>query len=173
MKRLFPLLLALGAFLAPAAAFAQAAAGTPNQAIFPQTAHDAFVQLCAATVTGCANVTVDTNYTLFTAGPKGSICKGLFSTNNDPSATHLISVSLNNGTTTIPLVALLSVSSAGVTTGTPAQALMTNALWPGLPLDQNGNPYFYMINGDSLAVQYHTAFTAGKALTVIAICSDF
>jgi hypothetical protein len=169
MKRLFPwLLLATfaGGWLAPATAFAQAAAGTPNQAVFPQTANRGVLQFTSASSAG-------TYATLYTAGLKGSICKALWLDTSDSGATHLVTLQLVNGGTKYGGVAITSTLGAGFAGGVPPQSMMTSVIWPGLPIDQNGNPYLYLINGDTLQATFATAITASAQLDLHVVCSDF
>lgn len=162
-------LFALWLLLAPATAFAQAAAGTPNQPVFPQTANRGAVQFLEGTDTA------GTYKTLYTAGAKGSICKALWMQNSD-TATHLVTVQIVNtavkygGPTPTTTVAAGTIAILG-----PPVGLMAAAVWPGLPLDQNGDPYLYLINGDTLQATFATALTAtaGTVIDLIAICSDF
>jgi hypothetical protein len=143
------------------------AATTPNSVITPQTPNRGIVQFLQGTDTA------GTYKTLYTAGTNGSKCVALYTNNNDASATHLITVQIVNATILYGGVALTSVSSAGYVSGTPAQALMTPALWPGLPLDSDGNPFLILKSGDTLQATFATALTSTDLINVYAICSDF
>jgi hypothetical protein len=166
-------LVALWLLLVPATAFAQAAAGTPNQPIFPQTANRGVWQFTSSSTAG-------TYATLYTAGAKGSICKAIWMDNND-TVTHLVTLQIVNSSTKYGGTTLTTVANAGwggSPSTAPQQSLMapyqgSGSLWPGLPLDQNGNPYLYLINGDTLQATFATSITSGDVINLHAMCSDF
>ncbi len=140
---------------------------TANSIITAQTPSRGIVQFLQGTDSA------GTYKTLYTAGANGSRCNGMWSTNNDPSATHLITVQIVNGGVKYGGMALTSVVSAGFVSGTPAQALMTAALWPGLPLDSDGNPFIALNSGDTVQATFATALTSTDVLNIVAACSDF
>src|SRR6185312_14237571 len=108
-----------------------------------------------------------------TAGSNGSICFGLSMSNNDGSATHLVTVQLVNSAVKYGGTALTTVSSAGFANATPPQSLMTPSVWPGLPLDANGNPYILLISGDTLQATFATALTSSDVINIEVTCYDF
>jgi len=143
------------------------AAVTANSFVTPQTPNRGIMQFLQGTdVAGTYKI-------IYTAGANGSRCYGLITTNNDPSATHLLTIQINNGVIKYGGAALTTVSSAGFANGTPAQNLLSSSVWPGLPLDQYGNPYIQLINGDTLQATYATALTSGDVINIVASCSDF
>jgi hypothetical protein len=143
------------------------AAVTPNSIVTPQTVNRGIVQFLQGTDSA------GTYKTLYTAGANGSRCYSMWSTNNDPSATHLLTVQIVNSAVKYGGVALTSVSSAGFVNGTPAQNLMSTTNWPGLPVDQYGNPYIELISGDTLQATFATALTASDLINIVTSCSDF
>jgi len=148
------------------AAGAARAALSPNSIVTAQTPNRGILQFTSSSSAG-------TYATLYTAGTNGSICKAIWSDNSDGSATHLISVQVVNAGTKYGGVALTSVSNAGFANATPPQSLFSAATWPGLPLDQNGNPYLILVSGDTLQATFATAITASTQLDLHAVCSDF
>ena len=142
------------------------AAVSPNSAITAQTPNRGLLQFTNSSTAG-------TYATLYTAGANGSICKAIWADNSDGSATHLITVQLVNGGTKYGGTASTSVSNAGFANATPPQSLFSTAIWPGLPLDQNGNPYLILVSGDTLQATFATAITASTQLDLHAVCSDF
>jgi hypothetical protein len=164
MKRALFLLLGLCGLLGMVA---KAGAGvTPNSPIFAQIPNRGVLQFTSSNTAG-------TYATLYTAGANGSVCKALWIDNNDAGATHLVTVQIVNGGTKYGGIALTSVSSAGFASGTGPQSLLASAIWPGLPLDENGNPYLILISGDTLQATFATAITSGDQLDLHAICADF
>lgn len=160
MKKLLALFLILFAFPALAAT-------TPNSVITAQTPNRGIVQFLQGTDSP------GTYKTVYTAGSNGSKIIGLFTNNNDGSATHLITCQVVNSAVKYGGVALTSVSNAGFANATPAQNLLTPINWPGLPIDQDGNPYLYLISGDTLQCTFATALTSTDLINVIAVAADF
>ena len=160
--RLFALLAAL-IVLAPSAD----AAVTANSAITAQTPNRGIVQFLQGTDSA------GTYKTLYTAGSNGSVCLGMVTNNSDGSATHLLTVQVVNSATKYGGAALTTVSSAGFANGAPPQSLMTPSVWPGLPLDSNGNPYILLINGDTLQATFATALTTSTLINIEVTCYDY
>jgi hypothetical protein len=140
---------------------------TANSIITAQTPNRGIVQFLQGTDTA------GTYKTLYTAGANGSMCFGMWSTNNDPSATHVITVQIVNAAVKYGGVALLSIVSAGFATGVPAQNLMSAAVWPGLPVDSNSNPYIVLASGDTIQATFATALTASDVLNIVTFCVDY
>jgi len=158
-------LAALGALCAfGGAAFA---APTGNNVITAQTPNRGIVQFLQGTDSA------GTYKTLYTAGANGSKCFGMITNNNDASATHLVTVQIVNATVKYGGVALTSVESAGYANATAPQAMMTAALWPGLPVDSDGNPYLMLASGDTLQATFATNLTSTDLLNIVVTCSDF
>ena len=161
MRRIIGSLLAL---LLPTVAMA---AVTANSIVTPQTPNRGIVQFLQGTDTA------GTYKTIYTAGANGSRCYAMWTTNNDASATHLLTVQIVNSAVKYGGVALTSVSSAGFVNGTPAQNLMSSTNWPGLPIDQYGNPYVELVTGDTIQATFATALTASDLINIVVSCSDF
>ena len=70
-------------------------------------------------------------------------------------------------------VAFLVGTNLGYSTGLPAANIMSAALWPGLPVDGNGNPYFYLSANDTIQCTFATSLTSSTYLNVSAVVSDF
>lgn len=99
--------------------------------------------------------------------------KGIWETNNDPSATHLVTCQIVNGGVKYGGVALTTVSSSGFANNVPAVNLLDPSVWSGLPVDSDGNPYLMMISGDTLQCTYATALTASDVINLMANATDF
>ena len=64
--------------------------------------------------------------------------------------------------------------SAGFANAVPPVNLMSTAVWPGLPIDSDGNPYLYLQSTlDLLVANYSTALAAGTLLNLQAVRGDF
>jgi hypothetical protein len=166
------------AILAIAVCGTAEAAVTSNNPITPQVINRGIVQFLQGTdVAG-------TYKTLYTAGANGSRCVAIMTTNNDGSATHLLTFQVVNSAVKYGGAAITTISSAGFANGAPAQ-LITKIpayspwipttglpLWP-LPEDSDGNGYLQMISGDTLQVTFATNLTAATLINVYASCVDF
>jgi hypothetical protein len=154
------------------------AAVTANNPITPQVINRAVAQFLQGTDAA------GTYKTLYTAGSNGSRCVAVQTTNNDGSATHLLTFQLVNGGVKYGGTAITTVSSAGFANANPAQ-LITKVpsyspwvpttglpLWP-LPEDSDGNGFIEMISGDTLQVTFATNLTASTLINVYASCVDF
>jgi hypothetical protein len=143
------------------------AATTANSFITPQTPSRGIVQFLQGTDSA------GTYKTIYTAGSNGSRCFALLATNNDGTAQHLLTVQIVNGGVKYGGVALTTTLSAGFATATPPQNMMSASVWPGLPVDQYGNPYLQLNSGDTLQATFATALTSSDLINIVATCSDF
>ena len=162
MKKLLLAACALALLAGPAAA-----APTANSVVTAQTPSRGVVQFLQGTDSA------GTYKTLYTGGSNGSICKAVVETNNDASATHLITLQIVNGGVKYGGVALTTVVSAGFTTANPPQSLIVSSVWTGLPTDSDGNPYIFLASGDTLQATFATALTTSDLINLYAVCSDF
>ena len=140
---------------------------TPNSVVTAQTPNRGIAQFLQGTDTA------GTYKTVYTAGTNGSKIVGLYMTNNDGSATHLVTCQVVNSAVKYGGVSLTTVSSAGYATATPAQNLLASSNWAGPPLDSDGNPYIYMVSGDTLQCTYATALTSSDFINVYVVAADF
>lgn len=138
------------------------AAGTANSFITPQIPNNGKQQWTASP---------NTYKIIYTAGANGSRCYGLWATTSDATQTHVVTVQIFNAAVVYGGMNFTTVLGAGYSS--PAQALLTPTLWPGLPLDQYGNPYIQLVSGDTLQASYATALTASTFINIVAFCSDF
>lgn len=143
------------------------AAVTANSVVTAQTPTRGIVQFLQGTDSAA------TYKTLYTAGSNGSLCKAMWMTTDDGSATHLMTVQIVNGGIKYGGTALTTVLSAGFTTANPPQNLMAPSVWVGLPLDNNGNPYIQLASGDTIQATFGTSLTASTRVNIVAACADF
>jgi hypothetical protein len=158
------------AFIAVAliyASFAVRAAVTPNSIVTAQTPNRGVVQFLQGTDSA------GTYKTLYTAGVNGSKCFGMYESNNDGSATHLVTVQIVNGGVKYGGMAITTASNDGFANATPAKALMSSTNWPGLPVDGNGNPTIYLVSGDTLQATFATSLTSSDLINIYVSCVDF
>ena len=143
------------------------AATTPNSTVSPQTPNRGIVQFLQGTDAA------GTYKTLYTAGANGSRCYGMWMTSNDP-ASHLVTVQIVNTAVKYGGTAVATgTTSPGFASGAPPINLMTPTNWPGLAIDQYGNPFIQVISGDTIQATFATALTASDLVNIVAACSDF
>lgn len=163
--RALVLIAALLAFaFAPSLAWA---AVTPNSVVTPQTPNRGLCQFLQGTDTA------GVYKTCFTAGSNGSKCLAMWENNNDGSATHLVTVQIVNGGVKYGGVAVTTALSDGFATGIPAKNLMSSLVWPGLPVDSDGVPFFFLASGDTVQATFATALTSSTLINVVLVCTDF
>jgi hypothetical protein len=170
MKKLLLAFAAVLGLLAPAWA-----ATTGNSIVTAQTPNRGVVQFLQGTDSA------GTYKTLYTGGTNGSKCFGLWETNNDASATHLVTVQISSstsahcspGTSCYGGVAVTTASNDGFANAVPAKNLMSSTNWPGLPVDGNSNPFLYLKSGDTLEATFATSLTSSDWINLTALCVDF
>lgn len=140
---------------------------TANSIVTPQTPNRGIVQFLQGTDAA------GTYKTIYTGGTNGSKCVGLWANTNDGSAGHLVTVQIKVSSVLYGGTAVTVPSNSGFANGTPAINMMSQANWPGLPVDSDGNPFFYLANGDLLQATFATNLTASDVLNLTAVCADF
>lgn len=152
------LLLTLALILLTFPVFAQV---TPNSIVTAQTPTNGFTQFTNST-------SVATFQTVFTAGANGSKLTGLFISNSD-TATHVVTCGRFNATVEYES---WSVTTVAAVSGSYNNAAMLST-WIGLPIDGQGNPFMYLVAGDSIQCRYATVVTSPLLLNVTAIAANF
>jgi hypothetical protein len=165
-RRVMGFLALLGAFLGLLGGQSWAAV-TPNSPVFMQTPTVGKVQFLQGTDSA------GTYKTLYTAGTNGARCNALWLTTDDGTTTHLVTVQIVSGGIRFGGVAVTTTISQGFASGTPALNVLAPTLWPGLPLDSDGNPYIQLASGDTLQATYTTALTAATRISLVTSCGEF
>lgn len=109
--------------------------------------------------------------TAMTAGPNGSKVLGVIVTSSDTSTRDVL-LSITNSTL-FPLGTKTIAITAGEVAGTPAVNLLDPAVIVGMPKDNDGNPFLFLVSGDTLTVNCLTTVTTAKALTIHVVYEDF
>ena len=130
---------------------------TPNSIVTPQVPQRFVAQMTTAS-------TASTFIAAFTCSATASKVYGIFVMNSD-TGSHTVSFALNNGTATFVQNAVSAAASAGNNGSAAAVNAMSVVNWPGLGIDSDGNPYFLMVNGDTLMVAPQS--TLGLAASVL------
>jgi len=136
-------------------------AATPN---LPAAPNLGLVQIVQADASG--------QKTILTAGSNGSKVSSVFVLSDDTNA-RLITLSVLRSGTNYP-IAVVSVPAGSGTDGAAAAVnLLGAALSPWVPVDNDGQNYLLLKNGDSLQVKSGSTVSSTKALTIGAIGADF
>ncbi len=135
--------------------------------VFVQTPKLALVQFLQGTDNA------GTYKTLYTGGSNGSKVIGMWENNNDPSATHLVTIQLVRSSVLYGGIAITTALNDGYANATPAKNLMSPSVWPGLPVDSDGNPYLLLQSGDLIQATFATAITSSDVINIAAIIADF
>src|SRR5882724_3641057 len=105
----------------------------------------------SGTGSGCTTTAASTDaaptwVTVYTGGSVGPGSKvvGLYLTSTDATA-HVVTCVLNkNGARGGGVAVTTSTTKPGFASGVPAINLMSPTNWPGLPIDSDRNPFFYL-----------------------------
>lgn len=160
MKRFLGLLLAL-LLASPVCAV------TPNSIVTAQTPTRGLVQFLQGTDTA------GTYKTLYTAVTAATKCFGMWETNNDATATHVVTLQVVNTSVKYGLEAFTTGLGDGLVTGVPAKNVFSPINLPGLPSDSDNNPYIILQSGDTLQATFATALTATDLINLEVVCADF
>lgn len=110
--------------------------------------------------------------TVLTAGPNGSKLIGLFISTTNTSAAN-IKISITNAATQFDMWVVPVPLKSGTDPAAPSSVNALNTTDAvGLPVDNDGNPFLFLISGDTLTVNAIATLAAGIA-TVHAIFADF
>lgn len=143
------------------------AAVTQNVVVAPITPNRGITQFLQGTdVAG-------TYKTVYTAGTNGSDISAITISNNDPSATHLMTCQLVNGGVKYGGAAITPVVNTGFANNVPPINLLDPGIWAGLAADPNGNPILRLISGDTLQCTFATALTASDLINVYVEAWDY
>lgn len=108
--------------------------------------------------------------TLVTAGTNGSKVTGVTLATDETSA-RTIELWVTRSATNYLLGAANVPIGAGSTAGVNAVDLM--GVIPGLPIDNDGQPYLLLMSGDVLKVSCTGTITAAKTMYAAAVYGDF
>jgi hypothetical protein len=143
------------------------AAVTPNSPVFMQTPTVGKVQFLQGTDTA------GTYKTLYTAGTNGARCNAMWLTTDDVSAQHLVTVQVVSGGIRFGGTVIGTFGPHGYALSHTTLNVLSPTVWPGLPLDSDGNPYLQLATGDSIQATYGTALNAGNRINLIVSCGEF
>jgi hypothetical protein len=139
---------------------------TPNSVVSPQTPSRGLVRF-VGTTDGTATLKA-----LYTAGTNGSKVLGIVGVNAGATAHNVTLMIVNGGTNYQGNVVNLGTQAGNNGTVTPV-ALMSASVWPGLPVDSNGNPYLELNSGDTLEAEYATAQATTETISLYCVAQDY
>lgn len=158
------LLLALALIFMATPVLAAVTANNIVTAQIPLSAHVQFLQGTDA---------AGTYKTIVTGGANTSKISGLWVNVNDGTATHLVTCEVVASAVFYGGAAATTALSSGYANAVGAVNMLSATVWPGLPIDGNGNPYIYLNSGDTLQCTFATALTAAKWINVNAMYANF
>jgi hypothetical protein len=134
------------------------------------TATPVFVQLPKATPQSIVNADGTTKKTIATAGTNGAKVAAIIATSTD-TGTRILQLFLTRSATNYLLGSTLIAIGAGTDGVASSSNLLTSI--PGLPVDNDGQPYLFLESGDTLTVAVTVAVTAAKEIDVTALFGNF
>jgi hypothetical protein len=136
------------------------------------TSTPVFVQTPKNTQITIVAADASTNKTVCTAGTNGTKVTALWVTSDDTSA-RIIQWKITRSAVTVLCGSTNVATLAGTDGVTPAVDLLGATLNPGLPIDNDGNKYLFLVSGDTLVISSTTTVTAAKTVSATAIHADF
>jgi hypothetical protein len=119
-----------------------------------------------------ANADASTQKVVVTAGANGTKVVSLTAASSDTAA-RVLQISVGRGGTNY-IIGSVSVPAGAGTNGTsPSVNLLASTLLPGLPVDNDGQPYVFLQTGDVLQVSSTTTVTSNTLVHLSAIEADF
>jgi hypothetical protein len=138
---------------------------TPNSSVFVQTPKKGLVQIAPADTT--------TAKTVVTAGASGSKVNSLMLTSTDTAAQN-VTFGITRSATFYALGTVQVPIKAGqVDLTNPAVNALSSSIAPGLPSDNDGQPYILLQSGDTLDIKSLVTVTTAKVIQAAADYGDF
>lgn len=109
--------------------------------------------------------------TVATGATLGSKVVALFAASDDTTARD-VTFGVTKSGTFYPLGTKTVPITAGTVAGTPAVNLFDPSIVPGLPVDNDGQPYLFLETGDTLQAKSLTTVTSAKLISLTAIHGD-
>ncbi len=95
------------------------------------------------------------------------------SASSTDTAARVVQLWLTRSATSYLLVSKSLPIAAGSDGSTPSVNLLDRVIWPGLPLDNDGQPYLFLKSGDTLQASMAVAVTAAKEVDVVTEYGNF
>lgn len=140
---------------------------TPNSVVLPQTPRIELQNFVQGTDSDGVLKTI------FTPGADGSKITAVNITSIDDTVAHRVMLYATRSGVDYLLGSVMAPISAGADGSTPAVNGFDPDLIPGLPIDNDGQPYLLLEAGDALKALYVTALTAGDQIDIATVGADF
>ena len=135
------------------------------------TATPVFVQVPKITPAAFTNAdAANTKKTIHGAGVSGSKVISLLATSTD-TANRTAQIWLTRGGVSYLLGSVVVPTLAGTDGAVPTVNLLGGIA--GLPIDNDGQRYLFLVSGDTLQASFTTQVTAAKEIDVISQAGDF
>jgi hypothetical protein len=132
----------------------------------------AFVATPKITPQSFVNADSTNKKTICTAGASGTKVVSVVATSTDTSD-RTAQLWLTRSAVSYLLGTATVTTLAGTNGTTPAQNLLVPGLFPGLPVDNDGQRYFFLESGDTLQVGFTVAVTAAKEIDITVSSGNF
>ena len=109
--------------------------------------------------------------TVVTAGADGTKITAITASSND--ASRIVQISLVRSAVVYILTTVTVAANAGTDGTAAAVNLINSTIIPGLPIDNDGQPYLFLKSGDTLTAAVTVTVTAAKTISIAAIGADF
>lgn len=114
----------------------------------------------------------NTKKTLVTSDADGTKVVGIIATSTDTSS-RVAQLWLTRSATSYLLGSVAVPTLSGTDGVNPTVNLLNTTDLPGLPVDNDGQPYFLLESGDTLQVSFTAQITAAKNAYVTAVFGNF
>lgn len=117
--------------------------------------------------------TLKTIFTPDAVAANGAKVTAVILSTDDGTAAHDVGIFLTRSGTDYLLGTVNVPINAGNSASVPGVSGLDVAIIPGLPIDNDGQAYLLLEDGDLLKATFATALTAGKRINAVVIGADF
>lgn len=110
--------------------------------------------------------------TICTAGGDGSKVVGITVTSTD-TGSRILQIFLTRSATSYLLASFIIPTLSGTDGAAAVFNAMNPTLWPGLPIDNDGQRYLFLVSGDTLQAAVTVTVTAAKEIDIATVSGDF
>lgn len=110
--------------------------------------------------------------TICTAGADGTKVVSITVTSTD-TGSRILQIWLTRAATSFLLASFIIPTLSGTDGAAAVYNAMNSTQWPGLPIDNDGQRYFFLVSGDTLQASVTVAVTAAKEIDVTVVSGDF
>jgi len=118
------------------------------------------------------NADASNQKTVITAGASGSKVTSLIAASDDTSS-RVVQISVTRSSTAYVLGSVSIPAASGTDGSTASVNLLGTTLLPGLPVDNDGQQYIFLQNGDTLTAKALSTVTSGKTIHLTSNYGDF